>query len=315
MKFNFIKTILRKLLPYSFFCFIRISYKGLLKKHIKQKKQSKIDRKLKASDIPVYLSIVAIVKNEVQYIAEWIEYHLLIGVQKFFIYDNESSDNLKNYLVPYINEGIVEYIFFPGKRQQVNAYNDAILKFKLKSFWLAFIDIDEFFVPVSTTNLCDFLFGFEDIPGIEINQLVYGSNGHKTKENGLVIERFKNHSFNNDVTNRLVKSIVNPRRIFFIKSAHEAEYFISESSVNSHKNKNKTNWAKRHALHDKLYYNHYRCKSLEEFVSRIDLGRASSQGKLSPEIFERRDRNDIKNDPVMDKYIPIVKEQLIKRGF
>ena len=39
------------------------------------------------------LSFVAIVKNEAPYIVEWIEFHRLVGVDKFYIYDNESSEN------------------------------------------------------------------------------------------------------------------------------------------------------------------------------------------------------------------------------
>ena len=35
---------------------------------------------------PVYLSIVAISKNEAPYIKEWIEYHKLVGVERFYFY-------------------------------------------------------------------------------------------------------------------------------------------------------------------------------------------------------------------------------------
>lgn len=54
------------------------------------------------------LSIMAIVKNE-KYIQEWIEYHLLVGVQHFYIYDNESTDGLKDRIQKYIDDGIVTY--------------------------------------------------------------------------------------------------------------------------------------------------------------------------------------------------------------
>ncbi len=38
---------------------------------------------------------VAIAKNEGPYIREWIEYHRQVGVQKFLIYDNESTDQMR----------------------------------------------------------------------------------------------------------------------------------------------------------------------------------------------------------------------------
>ncbi|MCL2066578.1 MAG: glycosyltransferase family 92 protein [Treponema sp.] len=284
--------------------------KGLLLKYISCYKQSTKDRNISSSDFSVYLAVAAIVKNEVPYIAEWIEYHLIVGVQKFFIYDNESTDNLYEYLKPYINNGIVEYIFFPGKRQQVAVYNDALNRYKYSCYWLSFIDIDEYLTLVSGETLPEFLRDFEDVPGIEINQVLYGSGGNKIKTEGLVIERFKDHSYYDYYANKGVKSIINPRKIFYMQCAHTAKYFLGEYSVNSDKIKNIMPYSERSALHDKIRRNHYACKSYEEFISRIDLGRATSPGKLSIDEFKNRDRNEIKNDPIMDKYIQKVKNNL-----
>jgi hypothetical protein len=104
---------------------------------------------------------VAIVKNEGQYIAEWIEYHLLVGVNKFYIYDNESEDNLKEVLVPYIQMGIVEHTYCPSRAKQLYTYNDILEKARKETYWLAIIDCDEFLVPVSTTSVSSILKEFE----------------------------------------------------------------------------------------------------------------------------------------------------------
>ncbi|MBQ6975183.1 MAG: glycosyltransferase family 2 protein [Selenomonadaceae bacterium] len=53
----------------------------------------RIDRDLFMYD----LVVVTIVRDEAPYIKEWIDYHLLAGVNHFLIYDNESSDNLKEF--------------------------------------------------------------------------------------------------------------------------------------------------------------------------------------------------------------------------
>lgn len=65
------------------------------------------------------LAIVTIMKNEAPYVKEWLDYHILVGVKKFYIYDNDSDDNLHDILRPYIEQGIVEYTFFPGGRKTV----------------------------------------------------------------------------------------------------------------------------------------------------------------------------------------------------
>jgi hypothetical protein len=285
-----------------------------LKEYITGIKTFKKNKKFTVTSFPFYLSIVAIAKNETPYIAEWIEYHLLVGVQKFFIYDNESTDNLRDFLEPYIKDGVVEYTFFPGKRQQIAAYNDAIHRYSNVSFWLAFIDIDEFLVPVEDETIPDFLRNFEDIPGIEINQILYGSSGHQKKTEGLVIERFKDHSPPDILVNRGAKSIVNPRYVCYMATGHVAEYFEGKYSVDTNKNKNKKPSLNRPALHDKMRRNHYSCKSFDEFAARIELGRTSSPGKVQIEVFYERDRNEIKNDPIMDKYIQAIKERLKQKN-
>ena len=302
-----IRSLFRKLIPHKLLFLRRIIHNGRFFDHFNQIKQYKKDIKLKPADFPFYLSIIAVVKNEAPYIAEWIEYHLLVGVQKFFIYDNESSDNLKKCLEPYIINNIVEYIYFPGIRQQLNSYNDAIKRYRYKSFWLAFIDIDEFLVPVSTETIAEFLRDFEDVPGIEINQVIYGSGGNHKKTNGLVIERFKDHSNFDFFTNKTVKTIVNSRHIFYMTTVHIAEYFNGLFSVNSDKEKNILPSFHRTALHDKIRINHYCIKSLEEFTAKSDRGRAATPGKLTMDFFLERDRGEIKNDPIMDNFIEKIK--------
>jgi hypothetical protein len=93
-------------------------------------------------------------------------------------------------------------------------------------------------------------------------------------------------------------------------TAHVAEYFDGERSVDANKKKTVKGSLDRPALHDKLRRNHYACKSLEEFISRIDIGRASSPGKLNADDFADRDHNEVKNDPIMDKYIQKIKENI-----
>jgi hypothetical protein len=48
-----------------------------------------------------WLAVCTIVRNEARYMKEWIENHLLEGVTMFFIYDNGSTDNLREILKPF----------------------------------------------------------------------------------------------------------------------------------------------------------------------------------------------------------------------
>ena len=77
-----------------------------------------------AKTMGYYFSVAALYKGEEDYIVEWIEYHLLMGVQHFFLFSNEGciEDNLlgreklrsqillqptRPYLAPYVNAGVV----------------------------------------------------------------------------------------------------------------------------------------------------------------------------------------------------------------
>ena len=169
-----------------------------------------------------FLSICAIAKDEGPYFQEWIEWHRQQGVEKFYIYDNESTDNTKAILEPYINQGIVDYKYWPGYRRQLAAYDDCLETNRFASRWIALIDLDEFIVPIKDASIPDFLQRFDDFAAVEINWLIYGSGGQKTKTQGNVMDRFKYHSLPSHHLNRHVKSIVNPLRVFTMIGCHEA---------------------------------------------------------------------------------------------
>lgn len=97
------------------------------------------------------LAFVLIAKNEATYIKEWLDFHIKQGVSKFIIYDNESTDNFREVLRPYIEAGTVIYSFIKGKIRQIDAYNMALNDYAGKFRYMGFIDGDEFvFVRNST---------------------------------------------------------------------------------------------------------------------------------------------------------------------
>ena len=96
------------------------------------------------------LAVVAILKNEGHYLKEWLDYHLVAGVEHFYLYDNDSSDNAAEILRPYVAAGLVDYFSAPGTAMQMLGYNDAVKRFKFFSRYMAFIDLDEFIFPKST---------------------------------------------------------------------------------------------------------------------------------------------------------------------
>lgn len=242
-----------------------------------------------------YLAVCAIAKDEGPYFKEWIEWHLSQGVDHFYIYDNESSDGTREILQPYIDSGVVEYKYWPGHRRQLAAYDDCLEHYRLASRWIAFIDLDEFIVPIKDASIPAFLKRFEAFAAVEINWLVYGSGGHKTKSPGTMMERFRFHSLPGHRLNRHVKSIVNPREVFTMIGCHEAAK-ISGSIADSHGQPVTKNFREREPQQDVIRINHYAVRSYEEFLEKQARGRASgTQKTVRSEYFEQYDLNDIED--------------------
>ena len=272
----------------------RNRWRGILRYGVMNALKLKRDIRKNNTGPRYYLAVCAIAKNEGAYFKEWIEWHRGMGVEKFYIYDNESTDGTRQVLEPYIASGLVEYRYFPGYHCQLAAYDDCFEKYRFDARWLAIIDLDEFIVPIKAPTIPAFLQRFEKFPVVEINWLVYGSGGAKTKEDGPMMERFKCHSLPEHRLNRHVKSIVDPRRVFSVIGCHEVAR-ISGSAVDSHGYPIKRNFRDREPQQDVIRINHYAVKSYEEFKAKQARGRARGRQKTrSDAYFVQYDLNDIK---------------------
>lgn len=135
--------------------------------------------------------ICGIFKNEAQYLEEWINYHQVIGVDHFYLYNNNSDDDYSVVLQPFIDRGIVDLVEWPLPHSQMLAYRDCYNNHREDTQWLTFIDIDEFICPISTDNIKDWLASYISYPGVAVYWKQFGSNGKLTHDpRQLVIEQY-----------------------------------------------------------------------------------------------------------------------------
>lgn len=146
----------------------------------------------KAQQKKFNVSICAIFKNEANYLKEWIEFHKIVGIEHFYMYNNNSEDGFKKALSPYIEEGTVTLVNWTKNQAQMEAYRDAAKRFGSETKWLGFIDIDEFVNPIKYDNVYDFLRKFEKNRGaVMIYWKIFGASGMLERDlNGLVTEDF-----------------------------------------------------------------------------------------------------------------------------
>src|SRR6185295_3376913 len=132
------------------------------------------------------LAIGAMIKNEARDLREWIEFHLLVGVEKFYIFNNLSTDRSVEILQPYIQRGIVDLHQWPitcqhGDRDGFLSMHCGALRrivdlYAAESKWIAFIDSDEFIVPVKSHSIVDLLREYEDVGGLSVNWVNFGTS-------------------------------------------------------------------------------------------------------------------------------------------
>ena len=225
------------------------------------------------------IAFVLIVKNESPYIEEWLEYHYRIGVDKFYIYNNDSDDRseLLKILTPWIEAGVVDFEDAPGQYRQMPVYNDAIERHRFDCRYMGFIDTDEFVYIKTGQTLPEFLHEYFDgrdiIAGFCINWRMFGTSGRQKYEPLDVIERFTRRNKDDSTEHHLVKSIVNPRRILYMPNPHNAQYMIYSEGCNE--NLIYVRDAKNpHNTCNKIQINHYFTKSIEEYALKHARGRA-----------------------------------------
>lgn len=230
-----------------------------------------------------FLSLCAILKDEAPYLKEWVWYHKLAGVDKFYLYDNGSTDKSASYIQELARQGInIDYTWFPGEKMQLPAYQHCLKKAIFETRWLTFIDLDEFLFCPGSRSLIDIL--NEDtkkVQQLSAHWMMFGSNGHIQAPDGLVIENYVRHSRK---VNPLTKSIVNPRRVFSV-GVHRSTIcgrtcFLPVSI---------------------LRINHYHFKSLEEYERRaikgdVAFGKENGPLKYNRQRFNLYDKNEVFDD-------------------
>jgi hypothetical protein len=221
-----------------------------------------------------YLSVCACLKNEADYLLEWLCFHTIVGVERFVIYDNESTDDTAAIVAEFNRAfpGSVELIPWPGQPGQATAFSDAITRLKGHSEWVAFLDGDEFLFGTEEDDLRTLLREYEDASELCIHWLIFGSSGYKTKPPGLCIDRFTRRAINH-ADHKQVKSIVRVNRVVKPTSPHLFQVRGAIVDELRRKVDPKCRGRLPTATHKLFRINHYITKSHEQFMAKGRRGR------------------------------------------
>ena len=268
-----------------------------------------------------YLGACTIYRNNAGYLAEWIEVHRLFGFERFFLYDNGSTDDHLDVLAPYMEDGSVRLHDWPmpflGHQGRagaiVQAFEDCLGEHRDDARWIAFLDLDEFMFSPTGRPLSDLLPEYEQFPGVGVGRAEFGPSGHVTKPEGLVIENFVNRQGVRPDARGPIKTVLDPTRAVRCLGAH---HFVYSDGVPVDEHKRPIVDAGRTGVipisFDRLQVNHYWAKSREELQRKHEQWRETGSTRALADFV--RDAAYPVVDDALAAHAPAVHEALAQRG-
>ena len=254
------------------------------------------------------LSLCAIMKDEAPYLIEWLEFHKIVGVERFYLYNNNSTDNTLDIVQSYVQSGEVVLHDWPfSPKQQASAYEHCLEAYRQESEWITFLDLDEFLFPTEKENLIEVLEEFDSVPAVGVNTLIFGSSGHETRREGLQIENFTQRSQDDFESNRYIKSIVRPEQILRPNCPHFFVPINNESFTVTENKEPLTSSISQRLSVQKMRVNHYYTRSKQEMKQKVMRGDAFFSWGKALSVLEAWDRNEVE-DLTIQRFVPKLRQ-------
>lgn len=232
-----------------------------------------------------YLCATLLIRDEGEYLQEWLAWHLQQGIEHFYIYDDSRETPIFNFLGEFSSYCTVRDATRYRYHLQLESYVDAIRRFGKETEWMAFIDTDEFLRATGNKPLPELLAEFPDAAAVLAQWIVYNANGNLTKTPGLVRERFTQPvpwPFVGQMPDW--KSIVRPEYVISMAAHHPSR--LKDGTVMVDTNGTQREYDFSNLPGDKLVVDHYYTKSYEEWLDRLPKGSCDPFSSRKMEWFE-----------------------------
>ena len=241
---------------------------------------SKNDKKKVIKNIKICICTLG--KKENRYIREFSQFYKELGIDKIFLYDNNdiNDERFEEVISDYIDEGYIKLINKRGLKQQLyKIMNDCYRTNYQKFDWLLFFEIDEYINLKNYSNIKNFLKEnkFQNCNVIYLNWVLHTDNNLIYYENKSLHERFpilepnvlnKNKNYSNPVKSILKGNISNIK----INNVHILNSNLKNTCNGFGNEPQMDNYYMKNADFKYYYIDHYYCKSVEEFIYKINMG-------------------------------------------
>lgn len=252
--------------------------------------------------------ICAIIKNEHKFFKEWVEWHLNLGFDEIYIFEDFNSDSHKGIVederIHISNVSDYEIPVLCGFRQH-NLYAWFLNNYKDRADWCAFIDADEFMMLEDAYTLDKLCAEFSSYSGIYLYWKTMGANGHvKSPGTPLVTTYTRQNTTFQAKYGWDYKSFVNMRKATGWVNIHK----ICEG-VNT-KFGQVDRMVGSVPVYEKAWINHYQTKSWEDWVNRMKGGAFSYNFRNADTFFAiNPDMAHLKEElvrSIKDEYFPSI---------
>ena len=271
-----------------------------------------VEKKLKAV-------ICAIAKNENAYINDWVNWHLRIGFDHIYLFDNNESpsDYVGNFIDEIDKVTIYDVNDIREENLQTKCYNKFYLENRDEFDWCLFCDIDEFLSGVNDIKhfLCDEKFSCFD--QIRITWKTFSDGDMIERDMSIPVYKAFKHISDNEKLNRQAKPIIrgslrgisiSPHRGIRINST-DGKIGNLRSCLPSGKNCTTSEIMTEEVDGDisgeVVFINHYRTKSLSEFIiQKLGRGNACSLKKtIDVDYYWVSNKRTEEKEKFIEKYL------------
>lgn len=264
-----------------------------------------------------HLGAVVRVKDEARFLPEWVAYHRTIGFERFYIYNNDSSDGLHDVLRPYVDREVVRIIDWPLRPISPSADLHFLKEFSGEFEWVAFFDADEFVYESRDGLLLDALRN-TNAPALALNWRYFGSSHHENIPMGLVT---KNFILGDDSLDRHIKVIARTAEIQRYRTPHNFYYRGGRLARTPDGRRALASFSEvAPRTPSDLVLNHYVYRSREDYARKVRRGYATGHGEADRARRESRIeseflRHNQSTYPVHLERIDAVERELSELGY
>ena len=261
------------------------------------------------------IAAVTMIRNESRYIGEWLEYHFKLGIDKFYIYNVESSDtvDLLKILDPWIQAGVVEYNDQTKMGDFLQTLNDFVYEHRCDCRYLCMLSVHEFIYVKNGQSLIDFV---EEhfakniaTASLAISRVHFGTSGEEFYHEGSVVDRFIRRSSKDSWINKRITSIMNPRRIRMIDHDAFGKYYGGALAFDE--NQNLIKWENSNFKSaERIQVNSYFTRSKAEFEKTATEEHPNLFKYRSPDVLDLLEKDAFEDTEFRDYF-----HEFMKRPF